>query len=76
LQQIRNSFKQIAFVWADALCISQGTAREALGERGSEVAMMDNIYSKAYFVLVELGSHPWDAFMVKDLERYAQYKET
>jgi hypothetical protein len=74
-QRIRNPFKQTAFVWADGLCINQGTAREALHERGSQIAMRRNIYSKACFVLVELGSHRWDAFTVKNLERYAQNEE-
>jgi hypothetical protein len=75
LQRIRIPFKPTAFLCTDVLRNNQGTAREALHERGSQVTMMRNIFSKACFVLVELGSHRWDALTVKNLERYAQFEE-
>ncbi|KAK0704538.1 heterokaryon incompatibility protein-domain-containing protein [Lasiosphaeris hirsuta] len=47
------------YIWVDSICINQANTPDALDERGSQVAMMDQIYRGAEKVLVHLG--PGDA---------------
>ena len=75
LQRIRY-VKKTVFVWADAPCINQGTSKEAVEERNSQVAMMGNIFSKASEVLIDLGSGSQDNVMVEVLKQYMQYDDT
>jgi hypothetical protein len=43
--------KDVKYFWIDAICINQGNN----AERGLQVAMMDQVYSKAESVIVWLG---------------------
>jgi len=43
------------YIWVDSICINQANTPDALEERGSQVAMMDQIYRGASKVLVHLG---------------------
>ncbi|KAK4098059.1 hypothetical protein N658DRAFT_488711 [Parathielavia hyrcaniae] len=42
-------------IWVDSICINQAGTAAALHERGGQVAMMGDIYSKAVQVSVHLG---------------------
>lgn len=64
--------KKSRFVWADAICIDQGTSAESLAERASQVAMMGKVYSRASEVLVDLGEGDDDKDIVKTLKQYTQ----
>jgi hypothetical protein len=43
--------KDVEYLWIDAICINQGSN----AEKGLQVAMMDQVYSKAESVIVWLG---------------------
>lgn len=45
------------WMWIDSICINQQNDREALRERGRQVACMDRIYSSASVVTIWLGAY-------------------
>ena len=51
LRHLRTSLGEVAFAWADALCINQGDKQE----RNLQVRLMTQIYQKAQTVFAWLG---------------------
>ncbi|KAL6250502.1 hypothetical protein RBB50_002804 [Rhinocladiella similis] len=45
-------------IWVDALCINQGTAKDALDERSRQVRLMRYIYPAASHVIIWMGHRP------------------
>ncbi|KAK4960535.1 hypothetical protein LTR10_003431 [Elasticomyces elasticus] len=52
-RMLKGKFKRM--LWVDSICINQADDAQALQERGRQVALMDEIYSKARQVNVHLG---------------------
>jgi hypothetical protein len=64
-----NDEPDVVFVWIDAICINQAD----LGERNSQVAMMQEIYSKAAGTLIWLGRQ--DKFSLQAVPLIKQLSE-
>ncbi|KAK4888176.1 hypothetical protein LTR27_012905 [Elasticomyces elasticus] len=52
-RMLRGKLKRM--IWVDSICINQANDAQALQERGRQVTLMDEIYSKATQVNVHLG---------------------
>jgi hypothetical protein len=56
LQRIRKQ-TETRTLWVDAICIDQGTTTAALAERTQQILIMGEVYKRAQFVVVWVGSH-------------------
>lgn len=72
LVRLTRANESIHFLWADGICINQGTDPAALHERSRQVGHMRSIYEKAERVIVDLyvaGPDDWALWPgLEDLE--------
>lgn len=69
LLRLRKSRDSLV-IWADGICIDQGSGIESLRERSHQVSMMSKIFSKASRVIIDLGETDQNFdYMIKKLEK-------